>query len=277
MTTMTAGEFARSSRLSEKALRLYATNGVLPPASVDPVTGIRRYGDAELARARRVTVLRALGLALADVVTVLAADRADALDAVDAAWRRSQGDHVARRVLVLRARELLTGDAPPVTGVLERDVPARLVLTMTRSATLDELPDVLPELTHRLFSHLIEVGAELTGPLFVVFHGHVSEDSDGPLEMCAPIGAPLVPAEGMVVRVEPAHREAYVPLTQEQAAQPQVVAVHDAVATWLHQQGCSLAVAAREVYLPAWGHAAPDEVVAEVAYPMLPRRAADDG
>lgn len=269
MTMMTAGEFAKCSRLSEKALRLYAVNGVLPPASVDPVTGARRYGEAELDRARKVTVLRALGLALADVVAVLAADRADALDAVDAAWRRSQSDHLARRVLALRARELLTGDTQPVTGVLERDVPERLVLAITRPATLDELPDVLPDLAQRLLSHLGEAGADLAGPLFVIFHGHVSDDSDGPLEMCAPVAAPLVPAEGMALRVDPGHREAHVPLTQEQAAQPQVVAAHDTVATWLRQHGCSLAVAAREVYLPAWGRAAPDEVVAEVAYPMV--------
>jgi PPM family protein phosphatase len=39
---MTSGEFARASRLSPKALRLYDELGLLSPAEVDPVTGYRR-------------------------------------------------------------------------------------------------------------------------------------------------------------------------------------------------------------------------------------------
>jgi DNA-binding transcriptional MerR regulator len=40
---MSIGEFARLSRLSAKALRLYDELGLLPPAQVDPGSGYRWY------------------------------------------------------------------------------------------------------------------------------------------------------------------------------------------------------------------------------------------
>jgi DNA-binding transcriptional MerR regulator len=45
---MSIGEFASASRLSQKALRLYGENGLLPPAWVDPASGYRYYGVHQL-------------------------------------------------------------------------------------------------------------------------------------------------------------------------------------------------------------------------------------
>lgn len=46
------GAFARRSRLSLKALRLYDELGLLPPARVDPETGYRSYVADQVDRAR---------------------------------------------------------------------------------------------------------------------------------------------------------------------------------------------------------------------------------
>jgi len=46
------GVFARRSRLSAKALRLYDEMGLLVPADVDPENGYRRYRESQLATAR---------------------------------------------------------------------------------------------------------------------------------------------------------------------------------------------------------------------------------
>jgi protein phosphatase len=43
MELLTIGTFAKASRLSPKALRLYDELGLLTPARVDPVTGYRLY------------------------------------------------------------------------------------------------------------------------------------------------------------------------------------------------------------------------------------------
>ena len=62
MKEISIGEFARRSRLSLKALRLYDERGVLVPARVDRASGYRYYDTAQLDDARLVVMLRQLQL-----------------------------------------------------------------------------------------------------------------------------------------------------------------------------------------------------------------------
>ncbi|MFG2528611.1 MerR family transcriptional regulator [Streptomyces sp. NPDC048516] len=68
---LTIGAFARRVGLAPSALRFYDDCGVLRPARVDTVTGYRRYGAGQAARAEKLRQLRAAGLPLMDVVVVL--------------------------------------------------------------------------------------------------------------------------------------------------------------------------------------------------------------
>ncbi|MEV1205228.1 MerR family transcriptional regulator, partial [Microbispora rosea] len=62
---LTIGTFARATRLSPKALRLYDEAGLLRPAAVDGESGYRYYDPAQLERARLIARLRRLGMPLA--------------------------------------------------------------------------------------------------------------------------------------------------------------------------------------------------------------------
>ena len=57
---MSIGEFARHSRLSPKALRLYDELGLIEPARVDDDSGYRYYSASQLDRARLIAALRQL-------------------------------------------------------------------------------------------------------------------------------------------------------------------------------------------------------------------------
>ena len=70
---LSIGVFARRSRLSMKALRLYDRRGLLTPADVDPDTGYRRYRESQLATARLIVMLRRLNMPLAQVADIVAA------------------------------------------------------------------------------------------------------------------------------------------------------------------------------------------------------------
>jgi DNA-binding transcriptional MerR regulator len=70
---LTIGVFARRSRLSPKALRLYDERGVLTPAHVDEGSGYRRYAETQLETARLVALLRRLEMPLAEVAAVVSA------------------------------------------------------------------------------------------------------------------------------------------------------------------------------------------------------------
>jgi PPM family protein phosphatase len=67
---LTIGEFARASRLSPKALRLYDELGLLRPARVDEYTGYRYYSPDQLEQARLVAWLRRIGMPLAKIAQI---------------------------------------------------------------------------------------------------------------------------------------------------------------------------------------------------------------
>ena len=64
---LTIGVFARRSRLSLKALRLYERLGLLSPAMIDPDNGYRRYREDQLFTARLIVDLRRLDMPLSEV------------------------------------------------------------------------------------------------------------------------------------------------------------------------------------------------------------------
>ncbi|MBC9716615.1 MerR family transcriptional regulator [Streptomyces sp. TRM66268-LWL] len=99
MGLLTIGAFAKASRLSQKALRLYDELGLLSPARVDPVTGYRHYAPEQLEQARLVAWLRRLGMPLARIQHVCTLDAAEAAQEVRAFWVQVEAATAARRDL----------------------------------------------------------------------------------------------------------------------------------------------------------------------------------
>jgi protein phosphatase len=97
--SLTIEEFARASRLSPKALRLYDDLGLLPPARVDPATGYRFYDPDQLEHARLVAWLRRIGMPLARIREVCGLAPGAAADAVRAYWAEVEAATAARRDL----------------------------------------------------------------------------------------------------------------------------------------------------------------------------------
>lgn len=83
---LSIGEFARRSRLSAKALRLYDRTGVLVPAAVDEYNGYRMYRPSQLATARLVALLRRLDMPLALVAEMVSGPKAEQVPHLDAYW-----------------------------------------------------------------------------------------------------------------------------------------------------------------------------------------------
>lgn len=99
---LTIGAFAKASRLSPKALRLYDELDLLRPARVDPDTGYRYYATAQLEQARLVAWLRRLGMPLAEIRRVrLLHDRdpSSAAREIRAYWARVEAETAVRRDL----------------------------------------------------------------------------------------------------------------------------------------------------------------------------------
>ncbi|MGW3014882.1 MerR family transcriptional regulator [Streptomyces longwoodensis] len=112
-TLLTIGAFAKATRLSPKALRLYDELDLLRPARVDPDTGYRYYAADQLDRARLVAWLRRLGMPLARIREVCALDAASAAREVRAYWARVEAETAVRRDLAAFLVDHLS--APPST------------------------------------------------------------------------------------------------------------------------------------------------------------------
>jgi hypothetical protein len=106
------------------------------------------------------------------------------------------------------------------------------------------------------------------GTDFVVYHGAVNEDSDGPVEVCIPVGVAADQAGDVAARREPAHREAYVRITKAQVAYPQILSAFDAVGEWIRSEGRTVEGSPREIYFADWDAAGPDDEVCDVAFPV---------
>jgi DNA-binding transcriptional MerR regulator len=211
------GEFARRSRLSLKALRLYDERGVLVPARVDQASGYRYYDTAQLDDARLVVMLRQLQLPLKAVKELLAGDPADAATRIAEHWRDVEAAHDARRELADYLVNRLRGKRSVMYEVATREMPERNLLCLKRTvdvqgqfafgkefiAILRERP--LPKLEGR------------EGAFFCIYWSHPSADGDGLIEWCKPV--PQAEARALAghypqltLRTEPAHLEMFVAL-----------------------------------------------------------------
>ena len=65
------GDFSKLSRISIRMLRHYDEMGLLKPAETDNFTGYRYYREDQLFLAARITALKDMGFALADIVRIL--------------------------------------------------------------------------------------------------------------------------------------------------------------------------------------------------------------
>ncbi|MEV6212657.1 MerR family transcriptional regulator [Kitasatospora sp. NPDC051914] len=263
------GAFARRARLSPKALRLYDRQGLLPPDRVDPVTGYRYYRESRLAAARLIVRLRGLDMPLTTVAEVLAAPGPEAAGLVAAYWESVEHRVAAQRELAAHLRIRLSGGEGRLDmyGIEQREVPEQLVLTEQRHAGPEDLPVWIPQACDRLAEAAKAYGGVAAAP-FVVYHGEVNEDSDGPVEVCVPIDPAHAGSVAHAHRTEPAHREAYTTISKAQVAYPQILSAYDAVFEWAHAEGRAVVSSPREVYFADWATAAAGDPVCDIAVPV---------
>jgi len=263
------GAFARRAMLSQKALRLYDRQGVLPPDRVDPVTGYRYYRESRLADARLVVRLRGLDMPLTAVAELLAAPAAERARLVAAYWDGVERRIAAQRELAAHLRIRLSGGEGilDMYEIQQRDVPEQLVLTEQRFAKPEDLSTWIPAACARLAAAAEPYGGVVAAP-FVVYHGEVNEDSDGPVEVCVPVDPARAAEVTAAHRIEPAHREAYTRITKAQVDYPQILSAYDAVCAWADTDGRDRTGPGREVYFADWDAAGPGDEVCDIAFPI---------
>lgn len=266
---LSIGVFSRRSRLSTKALRLYERRGILVPAEVDPNTGYRRYRESQLAAARLVVMLRRLNMPLATVAEVVSAPAAVAVDLLASYWQAVERRVASQSELMAYIASRLIGreGAAAHHDVREREVREQLVLAERRHVAIERLPAWIGEAMGRLLRAAQRYGG-VAGAPFVVYHGDVNEDSDGPAEACVPIDLAQGVSADQAMRREPAHREAFIRLRKSQVEFPQILSAYDGVTAWAASHGRAVTGPPREVYFTDFVSAGPADEVCDVALPI---------
>ena len=263
MDQMGIGEFAKRSRLSAKALRLYDELGLLPPARVDEGSGYRFYEPGQLKQARLIAALRQLQVPLAEIKAVLPLEPAQAAERVRVIWAATEAEHTARRALAAYLIDELNGKRSVMYEVSTREMPERSLLCVKRNVAGRDKAWAFGKEFIALLRHyqLPEIEGH-AGAFFCIFWGEVSEDSDGPMEWCRPV--PPDQAEALaarcpelVLRAEPAHQEAFVKIGDGQVDGAEWQVVSRSLEAWSEQQhdlGLAMGMAdlgLRITYLPS--------------------------
>jgi hypothetical protein len=133
-------------------------------------------------------------------------------------WSELESDHALRRELAGRLVDRLKGKSSAMDEVTTRELPERSLLCRKRH--VDGYPGVWAlgkEFIGLLKDRPLPAMNGRAAAAFLIYHGEVSEDSDGPVEWCRPVPdgqADDLAAEfpELTLRTEPGHEEAVVPL-----------------------------------------------------------------
>jgi len=256
---MSIGEFARDSRLSAKALRLYDELGLLPPARVDEDSGYRFYKPGQLKQARLIASLRQLQVPLAEIKAILALEPVQAAERVRELWAATEAGHTTRRALAAYLIDDLSGKRSVMYEVSAREMPDRSLLCVKRNvAGVDQAWAFGKEFIALLRHYQLPQVQGRAGAFFCIYWGEVSEDSDGPMEWCRPV--PPDEAEALAarcpeltLRAEAAHQEAFVNIGDGQIDGAEWQLVEQSLHAWSEQQPDILPadLGVRITYLPS--------------------------
>jgi DNA-binding transcriptional MerR regulator len=227
---MLPGEFGAATRLSPKALRLYAEHGLLVPARTDPGTGYRRYHQDQIPRARLIGRLRALRLPLTRIAVLLTLSP-QARQAELRAWLSAQETELQhRRELV----EAIDETDRPVAGCPAlRTRPQRKLRSCEQRVYIDQLPAFAADAQQRIRAQLKAAGLPGDGPVLVHLHGYVTRDSDGPAEVAVAFTGSVEPVDDLRIRISPAGTDAFVPVSAADAGFPGILRVYEVLEAWI--------------------------------------------
>ncbi len=242
MDQMSIGEFARRSRLSAKALRLYDGLGLLPPARVDEDSGYRFYEPGQLKQARLIAALRQLRVPLAEIKAILPLEPVQAADRLREFWAATDAEHTARRALATYLIDELSGKRSVMYEVSTREIPERAMLCITRNVASEKAAWAFGKEFIALLRHyqLPQIPGR-AGAFFCIFWGEVSEDSDGPMEWCRPVPGDEAEALAarcpeLTLRAEVAHQEAFVKIGDGQIDGADWQVVSRSLEAWSEQR-----------------------------------------
>ncbi len=240
------GRFARSCRLTIKALRHYDESGVLTPAHVDAATGYRYYAREQAAGALLIGMLRSLDFSLPRIREVLAAPAAARPALIGNELERQRRELERRRAAIAVVERLAqSADLNPYPVEI-RTLPSWLVATRAGRCAEDTIVGVTSEMIYGLFDTLRHAGRQVISPV-----GSLIEEAAGGetllIEAFAGLEAPAPTLPAGQARVRELEGGLYAHTTHV-GSYDQLGIAYQSLYRWLHDHGHEPRGPIREVY-----------------------------
>jgi DNA-binding transcriptional MerR regulator len=233
---MAIGEFAAATQLSPKALRLYDEQGFLLPAQIDTANGYRYYRSDQVHSGRLIRTLREMGLPLADISIVVAADNLKAEQVLRRLAKEQERRHAREKLAFYSAlkalRQVTISDIPEV---VERVRSEQSVATRTFAATRHEFVERFQIERLELKRLLEKSGIAVTGAVRCALVDPLSEEN-GQLEVIAPVVVAGQGPQSVSLRTVSAARCAVMTIENRHSHASDMVAALDAMFDWFDRR-----------------------------------------
>jgi effector-binding domain-containing protein len=196
---LSIGEFAKVSRLSIKALRLYDSLELLPPEEVDRVSGYRYYTVAQAPRARAISLLRSVDMPLVAIKEVLAESDPDKVRYHLARHRAVLEDRLEDHERMLqRVEHLIQRGALVPLQVTVKEIPSTPICGVVFEGSPEAIGPSADRAYARLFGALQKQGVTPAGPPRLAYLE--AEGDPWTMEASVPVSSPVRVEDDIVAR-----------------------------------------------------------------------------
>jgi DNA-binding transcriptional MerR regulator len=232
---LSMGRFAQAVGLTRKALRLYDQLGILVPDHIDPDSGYRYYSLSQYERARKIRLLRAMEMPLADIRRVLdAATLEIALQLIEDCQLAYQSRSDQVRAAYRKVLSVYKEESEPMAVPVEiKTIPAFQAVCIKRRIKVPAFHSFIPQALRELDAYIKRFEAQIVGEPICFYYGPLNENDDGPVEICLPFQGQVEPDDGIQVREIIAHQAAVGRADPKLSQYPEILEIWDDVIHWV--------------------------------------------
>ena len=255
------------TRLSIKALRLYADNGLLQPAIVDASSGYRYYDMNQLGRAEIIRVLRSVDMPLEQIRVIVDAKDGDAAVEQLLAHRRHLSERLANQERMLAYLEsIIQNEGRIVPFDIEiTDANPQQIAAVKINTNLSQIANDISAGFGTLMQGMAKARVHPAGAPMIVYHSVIDEETSGDIELCVPIAGQISGGEEVYARELEGGTMA---MTLHKGPYERISPAYHALMSWIPDNGYEIAGPPRETYLNDPRQVAPDELMTRVEFPV---------
>ncbi len=270
------GEFSKLSHMSVRMLRHYDEIGLLHPQEVDPITGYRLYGEAQLFSAGKIHVYRGMGFGLTAIAGLLHESDPQNLRAILECQQESLREQTEEMSQMLRHIKLAIAKLGKESTMVNYDVAIKEIGPRYVASVRNILENYNYEgrLWHYMMKETADQNLKPSNPClaFGIFHDAEYKERDVDVEIQMTVEGEYHDTEHVRFKTEPAvcvasvmHYGSYETIGDADAA----------VAAWVEKNGYQMCGVMFNIYhVSPHETQNPDELVTEVCIPVKRRDSA---